>query len=62
MAYVRIEDMTLLHREHEATPARAPYEPPALVWLGDLRELTLGASPGLGDSGGGSNFKCPGCP
>ncbi|HET7845236.1 MAG TPA: lasso RiPP family leader peptide-containing protein [Xanthomonadales bacterium] len=42
--------------------ARAPYERPALVWLGDLRELTLGASPGLGDSGGGSNFKCPGCP
>jgi hypothetical protein len=54
--------MTNLPREQEAGHARTPYEPPALVWLGDIRELTLGASPGLGDSGGGTNFKCPGCP
>jgi hypothetical protein len=43
-------------------PVRRDYEPPRLVALGDLRELTLGASPGAGDSGGPTTFKCPGCP
>lgn len=43
-------------------PARRPYEAPCLLPLGDLRELTLGASPGAGDSGGPTTFRCPGCP
>lgn len=45
----------------EAAP-QARYERPGLTWLGDVRDLTLGASPGIGDSGGAANFKCPGCP
>jgi len=45
----------------ESAP-RLPYEAPRLTFLGDLRELTLGASPGAGDSGGATTFKCPGCP
>lgn len=31
--------------------SRRPYESPRLVELGDLRSLTLGGSPGAGDSG-----------
>lgn len=46
----------------EARVALRPYSPPAIVPLGDIRDLTLGASPGRGDSGGGVNFKCHGCP
>ena len=33
------------------TPQRQPYTPPELRRLGDLRDLTLGGSPGTGDSG-----------
>lgn len=51
------------HREGEPAPMpRQPYRPPRLVLLGDLRDLTLGASPGVGDSGAATTFKCPGCP
>lgn len=32
--------------------SRRPYASPRLVVLGDLRSLTLGGSPGFGDSGG----------
>jgi hypothetical protein len=31
--------------------ARRDYAPPQLVHLGDVRDLTLGGSPGAGDSG-----------
>jgi hypothetical protein len=31
--------------------ARKLYAPPRLVCLGDVRDLTLGGSPGSGDSG-----------
>jgi len=34
----------------DAMPKR-PYVSPSLVELGDLRSLTLGGSPGAGDSG-----------
>lgn len=34
-----------------ATVTRAKYESPTLVSLGDVRDLTLGGSPGSGDSG-----------
>lgn len=40
--------------EPRSTPAdveRRPYVSPRLVELGDLRSLTLGGSPGAGDSG-----------
>lgn len=32
--------------------ARRAYQPPALTRYGDVRGLTLGGSPGTGDSGG----------
>lgn len=38
------------------------YVSPRMIDLGTLRDLTLGASPGVGDSGGAGTFKCPGCP
>ncbi len=36
---------------------RAPYRTPALVDSGDVRSLTMGASPGAGDSGQTLIFK-----
>lgn len=36
---------------------RRPYVSPRLVELGDLRSLTLGGSPGAGDSGIGTPRK-----
>lgn len=35
------------------TEPRKPYRAPNLIELGDLRTLTLGGSPGAGDSGSG---------
>ncbi len=35
----------------DAFGALQSYEPPKLTNLGDLREFTLGGSPGIGDSG-----------
>ena len=40
-------DMTI----EPSVVVRAPYETPTLVLLGDVRDLTLGGSPGSGDSG-----------
>ena len=37
--------------------SRRPYVSPRLVDLGDLRSLTLGGSPGAGDSGIGAPRK-----
>ena len=37
--------------------SRRPYASPRLVELGDLRSLTLGGSPGAGDSGIGAPRK-----
>ena len=39
------------HISAVATVTRAKYESPTLVSLGDVRDLTLGGSPGSGDSG-----------
>ncbi|HEX5717660.1 MAG TPA: lasso RiPP family leader peptide-containing protein [Thermoanaerobaculia bacterium] len=39
---------------HADAAPRRPYVSPRLVELGDLRSLTLGGSPGFGDSGIGS--------
>lgn len=41
---------------------RVSYVAPALIELGELRDMTLGASPGVGDSGGTQPQRCPGCP
>ena len=41
----------------EDAESRRPYVSPRLVELGDLRSLTLGGSPGAGDSGIGSPRK-----
>lgn len=42
-----------------STPKR-PYRSPRLETLGDVRSLTLGGSPGVGDSGDPFNFEPPG--
>jgi hypothetical protein len=34
----------------DCSPDRRPYRSPRLERLGDLRNLTLGGSPGMGDS------------
>lgn len=47
------------HPEREEA-ARRPYSPPRLEALGDLRELTLGPSPGIGDSLDPGTRKTPG--
>lgn len=39
--------------EVETKPSKKKYRKPVLENLGDLRTLTLGGSPGSGDSGGG---------
>ncbi len=39
---------SLQSRQRKENPQ--PYHPPQLVKLGDLRTLTLGGSPGFGDS------------
>ena len=36
---------------------KKPFESPRLSSLGDVRTLTMGASPGTGDSGDPFNFK-----
>lgn len=46
----------------QETPGLQAYVSPCMTDLGTLRDLTLGASPGVGDSGGAGTFKCPGCP
>ena len=40
-----------------AAPRRRAYAHPRLEVLGDVRDLTLGGSPGIGDSGDPLNFK-----
>lgn len=48
--------------ELQPSAAPRPYAKPQVTDLGALRDVTLGASPGIGDSGGAAGFKCPGCP
>ena len=45
--------MSELRSTPEDVETRRPYVSPRLVELGDLRSLTLGGSPGAGDSGVG---------
>lgn len=33
---------------------RKPYRPPELMVCGDVRDVTMGGSPGVGDSGNGA--------
>lgn len=40
-----------------APPPKRPYEAPRLIVFGDLRTLTLGPSPGIGESGNPALFK-----
>jgi len=40
-------------------PRRCAYACPRLEVLGDIRDLTLGGSPGTGDSGNPENFFPP---
>lgn len=45
-----------------AGPTRRAYARPRLEVLGDVRDLTLGGSPGIGDSGNPENFRPPTSP
>ena len=48
------------HEQNKSQPpasSRRPYSPPRLKLYGNIRELTLGGSPGIGESGGGQTFK-----
>lgn len=50
------------HREQSAAPdpvQRRYYRPPVLAKFGDVRGLTLGGSPGTGDSGGAGMQRIP---
>lgn len=49
---VKMNRETNDHRDRPKSqaPARAAYRPPRLAVLGDIRSLTLGGSPGTGDS------------
>ncbi len=38
-------------------PVRKPYHRPKLTLWGDLRDLTMGPSPGIGESGNPALFK-----
>lgn len=40
-----------------ARAAKKPYDPPKLVRYGDVRDVTLGPSPGTGESGQPLTFK-----
>lgn len=52
---------TLLQPETAEAPApsRRAYTRPWLEVLGDIRDLTLGGTPGVGDSGDPVNFDPP---
>ncbi len=52
---------TLLQPETAGMPApsRRAYTRPRLEVLGDIRDLTLGGTPGVGDSGDPVNFDPP---
>ncbi|MBI4819746.1 MAG: lasso RiPP family leader peptide-containing protein [Deltaproteobacteria bacterium] len=59
-----VEDATILSESTQENVA-AGAEPeawssPRLSRLGDIRELTLGGSPGAGDSGNPTTFRAPG--
>lgn len=42
------------------TEKKRPYEPPVLQKAGNVRELTMGGSPGFGDSGSVGTRNIPG--
>jgi hypothetical protein len=45
--------------EGATSGGRRPYRKPALTAYGRLVDLTLGGSPGIGDSGAGGQFQNP---
>jgi hypothetical protein len=47
------EDLSNGIKSDMQTVVKKPYEKPTLEILGDLRSITLGGSPGYGESGGG---------
>ena len=42
----------LLAEKPDRRNAQKPYQSPQLIAYGDIRDITLGGSPGLGDSAG----------
>lgn len=43
----------------ESSKPKKPYEKPELICYGDVRDITLGPSPGFGESGAGVFFLLP---
>jgi hypothetical protein len=46
-------------QQQDPVQPRRPYSTPRLVVFGDVLSLTLGGSPGAGDSGGSSTTREP---
>lgn len=46
-------------RQSTSSPARRRYQPPRLECLGDVRDITLGGTPGTGDSPDPLNTQSP---
>ncbi|MBL4772927.1 MAG: lasso RiPP family leader peptide-containing protein [Alcanivoracaceae bacterium] len=41
-------------QQNNKKASKMPYKKPELIPLGDIRDVTMGGSPGFGDSGGGA--------
>ena len=41
----------------DAAKTRLPYKKPQIVTFGDIRDVTLGMTPGIGDSGNPALFR-----
>ena len=54
------ESKTVSNLDLHAVMPRSNYARPQLSKLGDLRDVTLGGSAGIGDSGSAGTQKCPG--
>ncbi|MEM9552692.1 MAG: lasso RiPP family leader peptide-containing protein [Acidobacteriota bacterium] len=53
----RIDSAEQAPRDTELSTRRRPYQPPSLQVHGDVRGVTLGATPGVGDSANPTLFR-----
>lgn len=51
------ENRSLPSRVDSTAAAKKPYTPPALNVFGDVRDVTMGVSPGMGESGNPELFR-----
>lgn len=49
---IKQSEIETLEKKKQVMPIRKVYAAPKLEELGDMRSLTLGGSPGTGDTGG----------